>query len=97
MKHDTKEIWAAAWQNQQNDLCAQRRLRSAWTSTHSDQSLLCAHWVAKDPWLLHADSKDWLDWADARRTDHCVGFVVRRLISDFIVWDVSHMGSLLKG
>ena len=24
--------WAAAWQNQQNDLCAQRRLRSAWAS-----------------------------------------------------------------
>ena len=27
--------WVAAWQNQQNDLCAQRRLRSAWASAQS--------------------------------------------------------------
>ena len=38
--------------------CAQRRLRSAWASAQSDQSLLCAHWVAKDPSFLHADSED---------------------------------------
>ena len=31
--------WAAAWQNQTNDLCAQRRLRSAWASAQSDQNL----------------------------------------------------------
>ena len=30
--------WTAAWQNQQNDLCAQRRLRSALASAQSDQS-----------------------------------------------------------
>ena len=36
-------IWAASWQNQQNDLCTQRRLRSAWASTQSDQSLCCLH------------------------------------------------------
>ena len=35
--------WAATWQNQQNDLCTQRRLRSAWASTQSDQSLHCPH------------------------------------------------------
>ena len=29
-------IWAASWQNQQNDLCAQRRLKS---SAQADQSL----------------------------------------------------------
>ena len=33
--------WATAWQNQQNDLCAQRRLRSAWASAQSDQSQRC--------------------------------------------------------
>ena len=33
--------WAAARQNQQNDLCAQRRPRSAWASARSDQSLRC--------------------------------------------------------
>ena len=26
------DIWAASWQNQQNGMCAQRRLRSAWAS-----------------------------------------------------------------
>ena len=34
--------WAASWQNQQNDLCAQRRLRSAWVSAQSDQSFRSA-------------------------------------------------------
>ena len=34
--------WATEIQNQQNDLCAQRRLRSAWASTQSDQSSLSA-------------------------------------------------------
>ena len=46
-------IWAASWQNQQNGMCAQQRLRSAWTTTQSDQSLLCAQWVAKDTSFLH--------------------------------------------
>ena len=36
-------IWAAARQNQQNDMCAQRLLRSAWASAQPDQSSLCAH------------------------------------------------------
>ena len=44
--------------NQQNDLCTQQRLRSAWASAQSDQSSLCAHWVAKVPMLLHANSED---------------------------------------
>ena len=29
-----------------------------WLCAQSDQSSLCAHWVAKDPSFLHADSKD---------------------------------------
>ena len=43
-KYSVKEsfIWAATWQNQQNDMCAQRRLRSAWASAQSDQSLRSA-------------------------------------------------------
>ena len=68
--------------NQQNDLCAQRRLRSAWASTK------CAQWVAKDPSFLHADSEDsdqtgrmpGLMWVFAGRTCHFFGFVMRRLI-----------------
>ena len=39
-------------------MCAQWRLRSAWASAQSDQSSLCAQWVAKDPSFLHADSED---------------------------------------
>ena len=37
-------------------LCTQQRLRSAWASAQSDQSL---HWVAKNPSFLHVDSEDW--------------------------------------
>ena len=35
--------WATSWQNQQSGMCAQRRLRSAWASAQSDQSLRCPH------------------------------------------------------
>ena len=35
-------IWATSWENQQNELCAQRRLRSAWASAQSDQPPLSA-------------------------------------------------------
>ena len=34
-------IETTSWQNQQSGICAQRRLRSTWTSTQSDQSLRC--------------------------------------------------------
>ena len=64
MTKPTKWVWA------------QRRLRSAWASAQSDQSSLCAHWVARDPSFLHADSKDSdqtgrmprLSWVFAGRT-----------------------------
>ena len=80
--------WATAWQNQLNDLCAQQRLRSAWASAPTDQSSLCIQWVAKDPWFLHADSKDfdqtgWISrliWVFAGRTCHFVGFVMLQLM-----------------
>ena len=60
-------IWAAAQQNQQNDMCTQRRLRSAWHLP----SLIRVFTVRiignyKDPMFLHADSEDWSDWADAQ-------------------------------
>ena len=37
---------------------SEQRLRSAWASAQSDQSSLCAHWVAKNQSFLHADSED---------------------------------------
>ena len=36
---EDKTLWAASQQNLQNDMCAQRRLRSTWVCTQSDQSL----------------------------------------------------------
>ena len=59
-------IWAASWQNQQNGMCAQRRLRSGWASAQSDHSLLCAWCVAKDPTFLQADNEDSDQTADAQ-------------------------------
>ena len=59
-------IWACTWQNQQNDLCTQRRLRSAWASAQSDQGLCCPHEEA-------------LVWVFTGDTGHFVGFVMRRL------------------
>ena len=56
------------------------------------ESSLCAHWVAKDPRFLHADSENWSDWADAQADlslrwahIHFVGFVMSRLISSLWV------------
>ena len=65
-------------------LCAQRRRRSAWASAQSDQSSLCAQWIAKVPSFLHVDSKDWSEWTNAQADlslhwahIHFVGFVMR--------------------
>ena len=79
--------WATSWQNQQNGLCAQRRLGSAWASTQSDQSSLCAQWVAEDSMFLYVDSEDSdqtgrmprLIWVFTGRKGHFVGFVMRWL------------------
>ena len=38
-----KEKWVTLLQNQQNDLCAQQRLRSTWASAQSDQHLHSPH------------------------------------------------------
>ena len=43
--------------------CAPSEDRSAWASTQSDQSSLCAQWVAKDP---SGQRRLWSDWADAQ-------------------------------
>ena len=47
----TKFDWqgVGAWQNQQNGLCAQWKLRSAWVSAQSDQRLHC---LSKNVWGL---------------------------------------------
>ena len=58
-------------------------MRPVWS-----ESSLCAHWVAKDPSFLYADSKDSdqtgqvprLIWVFPGRTCHFVWFVVRWLV-----------------
>ena len=69
-------------------LCAQRRLRSAWASAQSDQSLRCPHEEIKLGSLgthwAHSEDADQtgrmprLIWVFAGRS-HFVGFVMRRL------------------
>ena len=58
--------WAASWQNQQNGMCAKQRLRSAWPSAQSDQSLLSAwrklgflatHWAHSEDRSHQADAQ----------------------------------------
>ena len=64
-------------------LCAQRRLRSAWTSAQSDQSLCWS--FSKDPsflqmWIARTDQTGQI-WVIAGCTCHFVGFVMRQLKS----------------
>ena len=76
--------WATAQQNQQSDLCAQRRLGSAWASIQSDQSSqsawknlgsLATHWA-------HSEDSDQTGWIPrliyvfAGHTGHIVGFLI---------------------
>ena len=82
----TNSIWTATWQNQQNDLCAQRRLWSAWKSAQSDQSLHCPHEGTLSTHWAHSEDSDQtgrmprLIWVFAGRTCHFVSFVMWRLI-----------------
>ena len=73
-------------------VCAQRRLRSAWASAQSDQSLRCPHeeyLVLSYP--LSALRRLWSDWVDAQADlslrwahTHFVGFVMSQLKLNFI-------------
>ena len=73
--------WAPAWQNQQNDLRAQQRLRSAWASTKSDHFKLPAWTNLVSLTTLGAHSKDCdqtsriprLIWVFAGHTCYFVG------------------------
>ena len=77
--------WVASWQNQQNGMCAQRRLRSA----QADQSLRCPHEESLGPKLpIERTAKTdqtgrmpRLSWDFARAHSHFDGFVMRRLKS----------------
>ena len=80
----SETIRATAWQNQQNGLWSQGRLRSAWGSTRSDQSSLFAWRSVGSLATPRAHSEvgrmSRLIWVSTGRTCHFVGFVMRRLI-----------------
>ena len=67
-----ESILVASWQNQGNGMCAQRRLKSAWASSQSDQSSLSA-WRKLGSLATHwaHSQKLWSDWADAK-ADLCL-------------------------
>ena len=84
------EKWAAAWQNQQNYLCAQRRLRSAWASAQTDQSLCWAlNKRLRTQCFFMRTSKTlirlgrWPGWSESSLgAHHFVGFDMRWLKSE---------------
>ena len=88
LKSAEKKIWATSWQNQQNSLCAQWRLRSAKASAQSDQSLRCPYEETLVPQLpTECTAKTdqtgripRLICVFAGGTDHFVGFFLKRLI-----------------
>ena len=86
--------WAAQWQNQQNSICAQRRLRSAWASTQSDQSSQSA-WrklgSLASSYPLNAQRRLLSDWADAQ-TDLSLGWGTVILL--VLSWGGSYIDAL---
>ena len=83
--------WAAAWQNQQNGHCAQRRHKSAWASALSGRPVwsvfavrMKKHWDLSYP-LSYCEDSDQIGrmprliWVFAGRKCHFVGFVMRWL------------------
>ena len=78
---------AAARENQQYGQCAQRRRRSVWPSVQSDQSSLCAQWVANDQYFFmrtattdQAGRMPSLVWVFPGCTGDFVSFVLLRCI-----------------
>ena len=89
------KIWLSCRTTKQNDMCTQRRLRSAWASAQSDQSSLCAQLIVRCPMFFHADSKNSdqtgrmprLIWVFAGRTGF-VDFVMLRLKFHLVFYSV---------
>ena len=89
-KYRIRPNWAASWQNQQNGICAQRRLRSAWASAQTDQSSLSA-WRDLGSLASH--------WAHSRRKTlirlgGCLGWSESSLGAQVILLVLSRGGSI---
>ena len=80
-----EKTWAAAWQNHQSGMCAQRRLRSPWASAVFPVSSLLNEWLRAQAFFMRTAKTDHtgrmprLIWVFAGRTCHFVGFVVLQL------------------
>ena len=75
------DIWVTTWQNQQDDPCTQRRLRSAWAFSQSDQRLGLQRLISQGGYL------SWSVFAG--RTAHFFGFAMLQLIwrcAEDFVW-----------
>ena len=70
-------IWATAWQNQQNGMCAKRRLWSVWASLSAWRKIPIEN-AAKTLIRLRVDDQADLSlhWAHS----HFVGFIMKQLI-----------------
>ena len=75
---------------QQNGMCAQRRLRSAWAAAQSDQSSPCAQWVAKDPAFFKRTAKTLI------RLGRCLGWSESSLGAHAILLALSYAGSCIN-
>ena len=82
-----KETKWASWQNQQNGMCTQQRLRSAWASAQFDQGLqsLATHWV-------HSEDSDQI-WRMPRLIRVFVGRTVILLV---LSWGGSNQNLHIK-
>ena len=92
-----KHIWTASWQNQQNGICAQWRLRSAWASAKSDQSSLCA-WRKLGSSAMH-----WAHREDSDQTGRMpsliwvfAGRTVILLVLSIVIWVWEGKDKILK-
>ena len=98
---DIQDKWAATWQNQQND-CAPSE--DSDQPGHPPSLIRVFAVRMKKPWVLSnplsAQRRLWSDWADAKADPshrwahrHFVGFVMSRLICEYVVdiwfWDIN--------
>ena len=74
--------------NQQNDMCAQRILKSAWASAQSDQSLPCPHKENLGLYLgthwMH--SEDWSGCADAQTESSQGAHIILLVQGKVLLW-----------
>ena len=84
-------IWAASWQNQQNGMCAQWRLRSARASAQSHQNLRCPHEETLGPQLpIKRTAKTLI------RLGGCPGWSESSLDAESFCWFWHEAAHLLK-